>query len=122
MVNNVYSLPKINFVGGESQSLYFHLYTKDGGVFDANGCEASLSIINFQHSTGDPTFVKNVAILENENGVRNIALVNLLPNDTVNLFGRYVYQLSIRDPDGDIELHKGQFDITNNTCKSFVTQ
>jgi hypothetical protein len=55
-----------------------------------------------------------------DDGVPNIASVVLLPEDSVDMYGRYIGQLSLRDGDGEVEIHKGTIDITNNTHHAFV--
>ena len=50
MVNNIYNLPKLNFIGGESQRFRFSLVTPKGDSYDANGCNVVFSLINFSNS------------------------------------------------------------------------
>jgi len=38
ILNNIYNMPEISFVGGETRELRFNLLTLDGFSFDAAGC------------------------------------------------------------------------------------
>ena len=53
----------------------------------------------------------------------NVLRVTLTPSETVDLFGKYIYQISIRDIGGDVEIPKqGVLYITNNINKGFIKQ
>jgi hypothetical protein len=122
MLNPIYSLPKIDFIGGESHTFKFRLVTPTRESFDANGCTMAFSIINYANQNGEPLVIKGVALEIGEDGVPNIAVVHLLPEDTVELSGRYAYQISIRDTFDEVELPgKGLFDITRNIHRRFIT-
>ena len=47
---------------------------------------------------------------DDETGVKNIATVDLVPNDTLGLYGKYIYQITIKDIDGEVEIpNQGYF-------------
>lgn len=51
----------------------------------------------------------------------NVLMVTLEPAETVDLCGKYIYQVIIKDMNGDTEIPKqGVLYITNNINKSFV--
>ena len=53
----------------------------------------------------------------------NVLGVTLDPLDTVDLCGKYIYQITIKDINGNIEIPKqGILFITNNINKSFIRQ
>lgn len=122
MINPIYNLPELDFVGGESQTFLFNLLTSAGSSFDANGCDLAFAIINYANKNGVPIVTKSVTVQTGGDGVPNIATVNLLPEDTVSLYGRYVYQLSIRDAHDETEIPgQGIMNITRNIHQGFVT-
>lgn len=125
MINPIYNLPEINFIGGESQTLIFNLYTKEGTPFDANGCTLGFAIINYVNKNGVPILVKQTPDIEikiGESGIPNIAIVNLLPEDTVYFQGRYVYQITVYDSYGETEIPgQGIINIIRNIHQSFIT-
>ena len=122
MVNPIYNLQTLDFVAGETQSLFFHLLTNAGSPFDANGCDVSFAIINYTNKTGVPIVVKGTKVLMGTEGIPNIVNVELEPEDTVHLYSRYVYQLSIRDAYGETEIPgQGLINIAKNIHQAFIT-
>lgn len=125
-IPNPYTLPAMDFVGGSTQDLVFHCYfhlTKK--PHDLSSCTANFSIINFVNKKGEPLVSKQMTIraAPNVDGeVNNVLSVTLSPTDTVNLpAGKYIYQISIRDISGDVEIpNQGIIHIINNINKSFA--
>ena len=121
MVNPVYNLPKISFVGGETEDMDFRLLTYSGQEFDANGCDISFAIINYQNKNGNPVVEKTPTLKIGPEGLMSVAEVILEPQDTANLYGRYVYQLTVRDPNGIVDIPgQGIIDITRNINRNFI--
>lgn len=47
--------------------------------------------------------------------------VSITPEDTVDLWGKYIYQISIKDANGVVEIpNQGILYITNNIHKDFA--
>lgn len=118
-----YTLPTIDFVGGETQDLAFHAYFyKNKLPFSFSRCTASFAVVSFTNKTGAPIFTKPMDVVFDDNVlVENVLSVTLDPSDTVDLSGKYIYQISIKDIDGDVEIPKqGILFITNNINKSFI--
>ena len=124
-----YTLPAIDFVGGSSQDLIFHVYfytTKN--PFDLSDCTANFSIVEFTNRTGKVVLSKTMTI-DSDGAVysgdtyRNILRVALTPADTVNLSGKYIYQISIKETStGKTEVpNQGTMYITNNINKDYIT-
>lgn len=121
---NQYTLPTIDFVGGETQKFSFTLLTKKGKTFDASSCTASLSVISHINKNGEPIVEKDIIMEMGEGGVMNVATVELLPEETVCLSGRYIYQISIRDRiDNKTDIPgQGIMNITRNIDRGFITR
>ena len=52
----------------------------------------------------------------------NIAVVDIQPADTVDLYGRFVYQITISDVEGVTEIPgQGIIDIARNIHPEFIT-
>lgn len=122
---NPYTLPTIDFVGGETQDLAFHaFFHSKNKPFDLTGCTSNFSVIGFTNKIGDPIITKPMQILVSDDGdTNNILSVTIEPNETVNLSGKYIYQISIRSVEGIIEIPKqGILYITNNINKKFIRQ
>lgn len=124
MLNIMYSLPEIRFVGGSSEDLQFHLYydEDDPKPFNLFGGEANFSIVNFINKNSTPLVSKVMEIGMNEAETHyNVVRVSLDPADTVDLFGKFVYQITLKDIDGNVDIpHQGIINIYNNIDKSFT--
>lgn len=124
MINNVYSLPELDFVGGSSEDLVFHVYCDKTNQkpFGLTGCTANFSIINFVNKNGAPVVSKTMTVRMDESETfYNILFVSLQPDDTVDLFGKFVYQITIKDIDNNVDIpQQGVIYIHNNINKEFV--
>lgn len=125
---NPYTLPTIDFVGGATQELVFHTYFYIGKKpFDLSACTANFSMINYVNKNGAPLISKEMQISEpervseDEEIVSNILRVTLDPEDTVELVGKFIYQITIRDVSGDVEIpNQGIIRIVNNINKAYA--
>lgn len=119
-----YVLPTIDFVGGETQDLLFHTYFYSGNQpFDMTGCTCNFSVVNFLNRMGEPIISKSMTVTSDPTtGVNSALSVKLSAQDTAGLHGKYVYQISIKDSEGDVEIPKqGFLLVSNNINKSFVS-
>ena len=124
-IPNPYTLPVISFVGGSTQELLFHtFYYENNERFDLTYCEANFAIVNYVNKYGMPVLTKKMDIYLDEDTTDqapNTLRVVLNPSDTVALNGKYVYQISIRDKSGRVEIpNQGIMLITNNIDKSYI--
>ena len=126
-VPQVYTLPTIDFVGGATQELSFHLYFRDAKKpFDVSDCEANFAIINYINKNSQPAIAKQMSISESgeadsDGFVQNIFTVTISPEDTVDLAGKFIYQITIKDSGGDVEIpNQGIMFISNNIHKSYI--
>ena len=121
MKNTIYTLPQDRFVAGQTCKYIWRLFRESGQPFNANGCEGSFALIDYSHKDEEPILVKPVDLLLGDEEFVNIASLELKPEDTINLDGKYIYQLSIKDPEGNLEIpNQGLLYISNNIHKSFV--
>ena len=127
-IPNPYTLPAIDFVGGSTQDLVFHCYFyANKRPHDLTSCTADFSIINFVNKKGEPLVSKQMDIRSAplvDGEINNVLSVTLDPKDTVNLpAGKYIYQISIRDISGDVDIpNQGIIHLINNINKSFARQ
>lgn len=121
MVKPVYTFPAISFIGGETKKMMFTLLTERGNDFDASECSACFAIINYANKNGSPILTKDAEIIIGNNGVRNIVSVELSSADTLYMHGRFIYQISLVSPQGDMEIPgQGIIDITRNIHPQFI--
>lgn len=124
MISNVYSLPEIDFVGGSSADLIFNVYGKQDNPqpFGLTGCVANFAVIDYVNKTGEPVISKQMGTRMNgDNTAYNVLFVELKPKDTLELFGKYIYQITIKDSNSDVDIpQQGILYIHNNINKSFL--
>lgn len=121
MRSKVYDLPEILFVGGETHDLRFSLFTDTGKPFSVAGASATFSVVYSVNRTGTPVLSKPMTVIANDDGIENILTVTLLPLETVNLYGKYIYQITIQDMSGETEIpSQGILGITNNIDKAII--
>lgn len=121
MIKRVFNLPPLMFVGGETEHLKFFLKTESGGIFDADGCDASFAIIQYTNHGGTAVLTKNAVISADVSGMKCFATVPLESADTVDLCGRYIYQISITNDEGITEIPgQGVIDIVHNIDPALI--
>lgn len=123
--HNPYTLPTICFVGGETQDLAFNVFhSSRGQEYNLNACEANISIVSLMNKTGKPVLTKPMSTKFDKTGkVKNVLYVSLSPDETISLSGKYIYEIQMRDVDGDVEIpNQGFMYITNNINKSFIAR
>ncbi len=124
-IPDLYTLPDIDFVGGSTQDLLFRCYFYlNKRPFDLSYCTANFALIDYVNRNGQPLLTKSMAIRkEAVDGevINYILTVTLNPSDTLNLVGKYIYQITIRESSGSIEIpNQGLIHIANNINKSFI--
>ena len=122
MINEIYGLPEVKFVAGETQTFVFHLYFQStNDPFNANGCKVNFAIVDYTNKSGKPLLCKKCKIRLNTDGIANIAEAYLTPEDTAGMYGKYVYQLQVRDIDDEVEIPgQGLLVISKNINKGFI--
>lgn len=115
MQTNIYTLPELTFVGGKTQEFRFHLKEKDGSMYNANYCTANFSICNYSNKVGTPIYSTIPIFLSDGERIKHILKVVIPPEVTINLYGKYIYQITIMDDTGRIEIpNQGIMNITRN--------
>lgn len=100
MINNIYTLPELDFVGGATNDFQFRVYRDEGKTeaADLDGCTANFSLVNIINKSGTPALSKSMTVAQDEK--TSMLTVTLTAADTVNLNGKFVYQITIIDSRG----------------------
>lgn len=115
-----YTLPTIDFIGGSTQEIECVVYAHDGiRPFDLTGCTAFFSLINYVNKAGSPLLYKEMQIEVGSNNTFNSLRLQLSAVDTINLVGKYIYQISIHDSFGNVDNRQGVMYINNNINRNF---
>ena len=119
---NPYVLPTIDFVAGETQDLVFNIYFHHGNKpYDLGSCTATFSVANYMNRSGSALISKAMTVRAGTSGKDNVLAVTLKSSDTLNMAGKYIYQITLQDVDGDVEIPKqGILMITNNIDKKLL--
>ena len=121
MQTKTYSLPEWNFVGGETQKRTFTLYeAEDDERYNLQGATAEVVIVDFVNCRTAPKLRKEVSIQMDANENYCEAVVMLSPTDTIDLFGKFIYQITIKDVVGNVAALKGTMRISENINKAFI--
>ena len=90
--------------------------------FNANGCLVDFSIINYSNKNGEPIISKLCDIRQDTDGTYCIAVAVLEPEDTATLFGKFVYQVTIKDTDNNVDIPwQGLIYMVKNINQEFIT-
>lgn len=119
----IFTLPTISFVGGETQDLAFNTYFfQSDKRYSLSGCTANFAVADYLDKTGMAIISKPMTVgYDTTCTIDNVLNVTLTPSETVDLCGKYIYQISMRDIDGDVEIPKqGILLITRNIDKTFI--
>lgn len=94
---NINNLPEISFIGGTSQDLFFDFYNSASAIVDLSG--GSFSWYLSYYGTSTQVVTKAGAL---SGSSTNIVVINLVPNDTINIHGKFFQQIKITDSSGSV--------------------
>lgn len=117
-----YALPTIDFgVAGTTDIFRFFLKTNTGAAFNAYGGHVYLSFIDYDDPTGTPVLSEELTLEQDDDDIYSIAVYTPEVNDTIDLDGLYIYQITVIDAGGKVEAKKGKAYITKNIDKAILT-
>ena len=121
-----YGLPTISFVGGATQELLFHaLFFANRMPIDLSGGTAEFSVEDHLYKDGEPILTKAMTIEKGDanDGVvmNNLLRVILDAEDTVDWEGKYIYQISVKDGKGGVDIpSQGVLYVYKNIHEGFI--
>ena len=119
-----YILPNIDLIAGDTRDINFHCYFhRNKEALDMTGCTAKFSITDFVHKTSRPKVTKVMDLrfgnIAGGTNVKNIFHVQLVRDDTIDLYGKYIYQITVKGPDGRTDIpDQGTMYIKRNIDKA----
>lgn len=109
-------LTTISFIGGASKTLGFRIFNRGGSPIDVSNCTGRFAIINSVNKYGEPLFTQNMSPYD-----FNVFTVSIPSDATVDLYGKFIYQISVVDEDGNAEEpQQGDLYIYNNIDKDYL--
>ena len=122
MQTKLTTMPEWNFVGGETQKRTFTIYKPSGIAYDIPNRTASLAIVDFVNRDSDPVLSKQSSMAVDGDGKSCKVAFTLDPSDTVSLFGKYLYQVTIKDGNGNASIpYHGIMVIARNIDRPFLS-
>ena len=94
-----FALPEISIVGGDHTYLDFEIFEPEGDAVDVSTMSASFAVIDYTNKFGSPQFTLQATVIEGGQGVPLFRVVLTSPL-TVNMFGKFIYQLAVKDYKG----------------------
>lgn len=122
MKDTIYVLPRIDFVGGQNETLNFKLYDYESKEpYDASGCVGNFALVYYSSPFDDPILSKTVTFIRGIEGITNVASVHFDTADTLELHGKFIYQITIKDSSGHAEIpYQGIIIIYNNINQEYI--
>ena len=119
---DAFTLPTIDFVGGETETLVFNLYDKNRDPVNlAAGSQCGFAITPYTMRSSTPIVIKSCTIEQGPDGFNNVVSTTLSSSDTLNLSGKYIYQLTIKS-NNLVEIpQQGIIYITRNIHPGYIT-
>ena len=114
-----FALPEISIVGGDHTYLDFEIFEPEGDAVDVSTMSASFAVIDYTNKFGSPQFTLKASVIEGEQGVP-LFRVTLQSALTVNMFGKFIYQLSVKDYKGYMQHRQGIMLIHKNISTNTV--
>lgn len=119
---NIYTLPELTFVGGKTQELRFNLKDTKGNPYDVIDGYANFSVCSYSYKIGEPIFSIEPRLVTDESGVTDRLFVTITPDKTIDLYGKYIYQIIIVDFAGKVQIpNQGIMNITRNINMPFIS-
>ena len=122
MQTKLTTMPEWDFVGGETQKRTFTIYKPSGIAYDIPNGTASLSIVDFVNRDSYPLLEKQSSVAADANGKSCKVAFSLSPSDTLSLSGKYIYQVTIKDGNGNASIpYQGIMVIARNIDQPFLS-
>lgn len=108
------TLPEYHMVAGETQILIVPVYSTTGRQIDATGMTAKFAITDFLFRDSNPIVTKDCTIVSGNSTSMRVLRVQLDPEDTIDIYGKYVYQFTATDDAGSIYATQGSIFVYSN--------
>ena len=114
LLNKSYRLPDYSMVAGETQNITILLYTTKNRQLDATGMYARFAVTDFINQDSEPILTKVCTIITPQDEYPAVLNCRLTPDDTIDLGGKYIYQITVMDIDDSVAILKGDMLIDRN--------
>lgn len=109
--NQPFLLEEFNIIGGDYQEIYFNVSDIDTGIaLSIQDLTLNFSLVEYKNRYGLPLLNRNCEI----NADKTAFVMFLYPEDTRDLSGKYIYQVSIQTPNNKQQSFQGVLTIDKN--------
>lgn len=122
---DMFALPQLDFVAGNQCNAGIRC-SRNGQTLDLTDGWAMLSIV-YHSDQGSEPLISKTCTIENYDGnkvadknMKNIIRISLTPNETVDLHGAFIYQLTVKSKDGRVENLRGRMNIYKNIDPNII--
>lgn len=117
-----FTLPTLEFVGGETQTLIFNLFDAMHNPVDLpNDTACNFAVVGFTNPVGGPLISKTMDILHSQaTDMNSMVRVIVESDDTVDLAGKYIYQITLAAATRSDIPKQGIMYITRNINPAFL--
>lgn len=115
------SLPEYHMTAGESKNITIPIYNTAKKQIDATGMTARFSISDFVNIASEPLVTKSCSVIVQDGELMAVLFVVLEPEDTVNIYGKYIYQITAKDSQGSLGVLRGVLHIAPNNDKTGIS-
>lgn len=109
-------LPALTFDGGETQKFEVQFLRHRRPIYLARA-SATFALLDYVNP-GEPYIKKECSISDDAAYVE----FQIDPQETASLGGKYIYRLTVRDLDGNVEVFRGFFIIARNDSPDYINK
>lgn len=105
---------------GESKSFTIPIYNNSKKQINATGMIARLAICSYVTAGMSPLVLKQCSVVDWDQGMA-VLRVDLDPEDTIDLHGKFIYQITAKDVAGDLGVLRGYLYVAPNGDPTAIT-
>lgn len=111
------ALPEYHMTAGSTKEFYIPIFTQSGEPIDASGMTARFAISDFVNQNCSPFVTKNCRVVTQSGSTLAVLFVSLDAEETMNLYGKFIYQVTAQASTGEIGPLRGILNISPNNDK-----
>lgn len=113
-----YKLPPLTLIGGTTHNFDISLFQDTGEKFFVSGIKSELSILNYGELEDKPLVKIPGTIIGH--GKEAYIYFHIKTKHTLDLYGQYHYQISLKDVLKNVEVYQGDLTVLQNVSKDFL--
>lgn len=115
------TLPEYHMTAGETKNLTIPVYTTSGHQIDVSNMSARIAIVDYVNLKMAPYLVKDCEIRPTSGAALAAFFVTFEPEDTIELNGKYIYQITAKDTEEHFGIMQGVIMIAANYDRDAIS-